>query len=45
MKEKDFARGVDRDLVRLCEEVKVPLADFAALSLQAMQGISAELGL
>jgi len=45
MKEKDFARGVDRDLVRLCEEIKVPLADFAGLSLEAMQGISAELGL
>jgi putative nucleotidyltransferase with HDIG domain len=45
MKEKDFARGVNRDLVRLCEEIKVPLADFAALSLQAMQGISAELDL
>ena len=45
MKEKDFARGVDRSSVRLCEEIKVPLADFAALSLQAMQGISAQLGL
>jgi putative nucleotidyltransferase with HDIG domain len=45
MKEKDFARGVDRNLVRLCEEIKVPLPDFAALSLEAMQGISAELGL
>lgn len=45
MKEKDFARGVDRDLIRLCEEIQVPLGDFAALSLQAMQGISDELGL
>jgi predicted hydrolase (HD superfamily) len=45
MKEKDFARGVDRDLVRLCEEIRVPLADFAALSLRGMQEISAELGL
>jgi len=45
MKEKDFARGVDRDLVRLCEKIQVPLSDFAALSLQAMQGISNEIGL
>jgi putative nucleotidyltransferase with HDIG domain len=45
MKEKDFARGVDRDRVRLCEKIQVPLADFVALSLQAMQGISGEIGL
>jgi putative nucleotidyltransferase with HDIG domain len=45
MKEKDFARGVDRDRVRLCEEIQVPLAEFAALSLRAMHGISNEIGL
>jgi putative nucleotidyltransferase with HDIG domain len=45
MKEKDFARKVNRDLIRLCEKIQVPLADFAALSLRAMQGISEELGL
>jgi predicted hydrolase (HD superfamily) len=45
MKEKDFARGVDRDCVRLCEEIQVPLSDFVALSLQAMQGISDQIGL
>lgn len=45
MKKKDFARRVNRDQIRLCEEVGVPLADFAELSLRAMQGISDELGL
>jgi predicted hydrolase (HD superfamily) len=45
MKKKDFARRVNRDQIRLCEEIGVPLADFAELSLRAMQGISAELGL
>ena len=45
MKQKDFARRVDREQIRLCEEIGVPLADFAALSLKAMQGISDELGL
>jgi putative nucleotidyltransferase with HDIG domain len=45
MKQKDFARRVNREQIKLCEEVGVPLADFANLSLQAMQGISEELGL
>lgn len=45
MKKKDFARRVNRDQIRLCEEIGVPLADFAELSLRAMQGISAELDL
>ncbi|MES0396943.1 MAG: hydrolase, partial [Syntrophobacteria bacterium] len=45
MKKKDFARRVNRDQIRLCEEIGVPLADFAELSLRAMQGISEELDL
>lgn len=45
MKQKDFARKVNRDQIRLCEEIGVELADFADLSLRAMQGISQELGL
>ncbi len=45
MKQKDFARRVNRDQIRLCEAIGVELADFADLSLRAMQGISEELGL
>jgi putative nucleotidyltransferase with HDIG domain len=45
MQKKDFARRVNRDQIRLCEEIGVPLTDFADLSLRAMQGISEELGL
>jgi predicted hydrolase (HD superfamily) len=45
MKQKDFARRVNRDQIKLCEEIGVELADFAGLSLRAMQGISEELGL
>jgi putative nucleotidyltransferase with HDIG domain len=45
MKQKDFARRVNRDQIRLCEEIGVDLADFAELSLKAMQGISDKLGL
>ena len=45
MKGKAFARKVNRDHIRLCEEIGIPLKDFAALSLEAMQGISDDLGL
>lgn len=45
MKEKAFARNVDRDLIRLCEKAGISLADFIVLSLESMQGISEELGL
>jgi putative nucleotidyltransferase with HDIG domain len=45
MKEKAFARKVNRDHIRLCDEIGVPLGDFAALSLEAMRGIAGDLGL
>lgn len=45
MKKKDFARRVNRDHIRLCEEIGVSLSDFIDLSLKAMQSISEELGL
>lgn len=45
MKEKAFARNVDRDLIRLCEDVGVPLPDFIELSLGAMAGVAEDLGL
>jgi len=45
MKERAFARSVDRDIIRECELIGIPLPEFAELSLRAMQGISDELGL
>jgi len=45
MKEKGFARSVNRDLIRLCEKIDIPLPEFAAISLEAMRGIDKELGL
>lgn len=45
MKEKAFARSVDRDTIRECEIIGIPLREFAELSLKAMQGISDDLGL
>jgi putative nucleotidyltransferase with HDIG domain len=45
MKQKEFARNVNRDLIRKCEEIHVPLEEFAELSLKAMGKISDRLGL
>lgn len=43
--EKRFAAGADRDQIKSCEIMGIPLHDFLALSLKAMQGIDNELGL
>ncbi len=45
MKQKEFARSVNRDYIRECEKIGIPLPEFAELSLEAMRGISDELGL
>jgi putative nucleotidyltransferase with HDIG domain len=45
MKEKAFAASVDRDIIRECEQIPIPLSEFALISLQAMQSIRADLGL
>jgi predicted hydrolase (HD superfamily) len=45
MKEKAFAKSVSREIIRECEEIGIPLAEFAELCLRAMQGISEDLGL
>jgi putative nucleotidyltransferase with HDIG domain len=45
MKEKAFARNVDRAAIMECELIGVPLDEFISLSLSAMQSISAQLGL
>jgi putative nucleotidyltransferase with HDIG domain len=44
-KEKRFAAGADRDQIRSCEEFDLPLHEFIALSLEAMQGVDEALGL
>jgi len=45
MKQKEFARAVNRDHIRECECIGIPLEEFAALSLAAMCAISERLGL
>lgn len=44
--EKSFAQGANREQIKLCEEtLKIPLNEFIAISLSAMQSISSQLGL
>jgi len=44
-KEKAFARGANREIIAECEMIGIPLPEFCALSLTAMQEIAGELGL
>ena len=45
IKEKAFAAGANRDIIRECETAGIPLAEFCDLCLVAMQGISDDLEL
>ena len=45
MKEKRFAAGASRERIQACAELGLSLEEFMALSLEAMKGIRAELGL
>jgi putative nucleotidyltransferase with HDIG domain len=45
MKQKEFARAVNREHIRLCEKIGIPLEEFCGLSLSALQEIHEELGL
>lgn len=45
MKEKAFARNVNREMIMLCEEIGVPLDEFIGLSIEAMKRVAPELGL
>ena len=45
MKEKRFAANVNREIIRECEQIGIPLEEFISLSLEAMQEISTDLGL
>ena len=45
MKEKAFARSVNRDIIRECEKIGMELPAFVELSVEAMKEIAGELGL
>ncbi|MGI6038517.1 MAG: phosphohydrolase, partial [Limnochordia bacterium] len=44
-REKSFARGANREQILSCEDFGLALEEFMILGLEAMQGISKELGL
>lgn len=43
--EKSFARGANREQIQACKEIGLSLEEFIDISLDAMKGISSELGL
>jgi len=45
IKERAFAAGANRDIIRECEVGGIPLAEFCDLCLVAMQGIAGDLDL
>lgn len=45
MKEKAFAASVKREHILECEEIGIPLDEFIQISVDAMRGISGEIGL
>ena len=44
-KEKRFAAGANREDIKACEKIELPLEEFLRLTLEGMQGIDGELGL
>jgi putative nucleotidyltransferase with HDIG domain len=44
-KEKRFAAGANRDSIAKCDDINIELNDFVEIGLEAMKGISGELGL
>ena len=45
MKDKSFARQVNRENIMRCEEIGLTFSEFAQISIRAMQSIAAEIGL
>ena len=45
MKDKSFARRVSRENIIRCEEIGIPMNDFFAMGIEAMQSVSDEIGL
>ncbi len=45
MGEKSFARGANRETIRSCSDLGLDLKEFISFGLEAMQGISGQLGL
>jgi predicted hydrolase (HD superfamily) len=44
-KEKRFAAGANREAIASCQQIGLELDEFVSLGLEAMKGITADLGL
>ncbi len=44
-KDKDFARGVDRERIIVCEEIGIPREEFFEIALKGLKNAAAEIGL
>ncbi|SHJ73341.1 HDIG domain-containing protein [Malonomonas rubra DSM 5091] len=44
-KEKQFAAGANREIIAECEQLGIPIPEFCDICLEAMKGISDDLGL
>lgn len=45
MKDKSFARQVDRENIMKCEQIKLQLNEFATIAIDAMTSVAEEIGL
>ncbi len=44
-KDKDFARGAERERILICEEIGIPREKFFEIALSGLKGVAAEIGL
>jgi putative nucleotidyltransferase with HDIG domain len=44
-KDKDFARGAERERILVCEEIGIPREKFFEIALNGLKGVAAEIGL
>jgi len=44
-KDKDFARGAERERILVCEEIGIPREKFFEIALEGLKNIAAEIGL
>ncbi len=44
-KDKDFARGADRNRIVVCEDLGIPKEEFLEIALKGIQNVSQSLGI
>lgn len=44
-KDKDFARGADRERILICEEIGIPREKFFEIALERLKSVASEIGL